>query len=44
MKKRVYLDTCVWCRPLFEILRRELSAEECLAYLQIVTPKIGDAT
>lgn len=45
MKKRVYLDTCGWCKHLFEILRlrRVLNTEECLTYLQIVTPKIGDA-
>ncbi len=28
----------------FGILRRELSAEEYVTYLQIVTPRIGDAT
>ena len=28
----------------FGILRRELSAEEYATYLQMVTPRIGDAT
>lgn len=28
----------------FGILRRELSAEEYATYLQLVTPRIGDAT
>jgi len=28
----------------FEILRRELSTEEYLTYLRMVTPRIGDAT
>jgi hypothetical protein len=28
----------------FEILRKELSAEEYVTYLQMVTPRIGDAT
>jgi hypothetical protein len=28
----------------FEILRRELSIEEYVTYLRMVTPKIGDAT
>lgn len=28
----------------FNILKRELSAEEYLIYLQTITPKIGDAT
>jgi len=28
----------------FAILRRELSAEEYVAYLRMVTPRIGDAT
>lgn len=28
----------------FKILRRELSIEEYVSYLQMVTPKIGDAT
>ncbi|MCK4735313.1 MAG: hypothetical protein KAT65_22865 [Methanophagales archaeon] len=28
----------------FGILRRELSAEEYVTYLQMVTPRIGDAT
>ncbi|VVB56230.1 Uncharacterised protein [uncultured archaeon] len=28
----------------FKILKRELSAEEYLVYLQAITPRIGDAT
>nr|QNO52370.1 hypothetical protein CJELADDK_00049 [Methanosarcinales archaeon ANME-1 ERB6] len=28
----------------FGILRKELSAEEYVTYLQMVTPRIGDAT
>jgi hypothetical protein len=28
----------------FNILKRELSAEEYLVYLQAITPRIGDAT
>lgn len=28
----------------FRILRRELSIEEYVSYLRMVTPKIGDAT
>ncbi|MCZ7399395.1 MAG: hypothetical protein O8C62_06900 [Candidatus Methanoperedens sp.] len=28
----------------FNILKRELSAEEYLIYLQAITPRIGDAT
>ena len=28
----------------FNILKRELSAEEYLLYLQTITPRIGDAT
>ena len=32
------------CRSIFEILRRELSTEEYLTYLRMVTPRIGDAT
>jgi len=28
----------------FEILRKELSAEEYVTYLQMVTPRIGDVT
>ncbi len=28
----------------FNILKRELSAEEYLVYLQTITPRIGDAT
>jgi len=28
----------------FEILRKELSAEEYVTYLQRITPRIGDAT
>jgi len=28
----------------FKILRRELSIEEYVTYLKMVTPKIGDAT
>jgi hypothetical protein len=28
----------------FKILRRELSIEEYVSYLQMLTPKIGDAT
>lgn len=28
----------------FEILRKELSAEEYVTYLQVVTPRIGNAT
>ena len=37
-------EEAVVLNKVFGILRRELSADEYVAYLQMVTPRIGDAT
>ncbi len=44
MPEAAAAETPKGMEKVFNILRRELSAEEYLIYLQTITPRIGDAT
>ncbi len=44
MPKALVVEAPKIMEKVFNILKRELSAEEYLIYLQTITPRIGDAT
>ncbi len=44
MSEAVTAETPKVMEKVFTILKRELSAEEYLVYLQAITPRIGEAT
>ncbi|VVB93103.1 Uncharacterised protein [uncultured archaeon] len=44
MSEAAAAETPKVMEKVFNILKRELSAEEYLIYLQTITPRIGDAT
>lgn len=44
MSEAVTAETSKVMEKVFTILKRELSAEEYLVYLQAITPRIGEAT
>ncbi|MCZ7358282.1 MAG: hypothetical protein O8C66_15425 [Candidatus Methanoperedens sp.] len=44
MSEAAAAETPKIMEKVFNILKRELSAEEYLIYLQAITPRIGDAT
>ncbi len=44
MSEAAAAETPKIMEKVFNILKRELSAEEYLTYLQTITPRIGDAT
>ncbi len=44
MSEAVTAETPKVMEKVFAILKRELSAEEYLVYLQAITPRIGEAT
>ncbi|VVB88515.1 Uncharacterised protein [uncultured archaeon] len=44
MPEAVAAETPRIMEKVFNILKKELSAEEYLIYLQTITPRVGDAT